>query len=209
MSNFKLKTTKKNSIVKTIDSLDSKHEKILNIFHNQEKCILPNLLCKRNELCNKFKNMIGLKEEFLETPLIDGYIDESVVTPLDKKTYELFQKEYKTVFRYRGKNFVDLTDKHQCIIFYAKMCSSICGGVLAKKIIPEDKKNNKPASCKYKYDIEVLQKHMDLYGRRKNNFNTEEYDKYFEEHKTIPKSMKPIAQKLKDINKIRKSKITK
>ena len=160
-------------------------------------------------LCNKFKNMIGLKEEFLETPLIDGYIDESVVTPLDKKTYELFQKEYKTVFRYRGKNFVDLTDKHQCIIFYAKMCSSICGGVLAKKIIPEDKKNNKPASCKYKYDIEVLQKHMDLYGRRKNNFNTEEYDKYFEEHKTIPKSMKPIAQKLKDINKIRKSKITK
>jgi len=89
------------------------------------------------------------------------------------------------------------------------MCSSICGGVLTKKIIPEDKENNKPASCKYKYDIEVLQKHMDLYGRRKNNFNTEEYDKYYEEHKPIPKSKKPIAQKLKDINKIRKSKITK
>ena len=82
------------------------------------------------------------------------------------------------------------------------MCSSICGGVLTKKIIPENKEKEIPASCKYKYDIEVLQKHMDLYGRRKNNFNTEEYDKYFEEHKTIPKSMKPIAYKKYDRYKV-------
>jgi hypothetical protein len=153
-------------------------------------------------LCNKFKNMIGLKEGFLETPLINSYIDESVVTPLDTKTYELFQKEYTTVFRYRGKNIPDLTDKHECIVFYAKMCSIICGGVLIRTVIPPDKKNNKPASCKYKYDIENLQKHMDLYGRRKNNFNTDDYDKYFERHKTIPKSMKPIAYKKYDRYKV-------
>ena len=44
-------------------------------------------------LCKKFKNMIGLKNEFLETPLDQkGFIDESVIKPLDKKNIRIFYK---------------------------------------------------------------------------------------------------------------------
>lgn len=134
-------------------------------------------------LCNKFKRMIGFNDNFMETPLDDdGYFNEEIVKPLDEKTLKSFIKEYKTVFRYRGKNFTDLTDKHECVVFYAKMVNSICGGVLEKKKIPEDKKNNKPASCKYKYDIKILKDHLDLLSLRSCRVPICLFNKYFDDN---------------------------
>ena len=153
-------------------------------------------------LCKKFKNMIGLKNEFLETPLDEkGFIDESIIKPLDQKTYGYFKKEYSTVFRYRGKEFVDLTNAHECLIFYAKMVSNLCGGVMIKERI---RNKDDEDSCKYKYDIDVIKNHQDLLLLRKNRFDTTEYDKYYEEHKTTYKSV-GIAQKQKHITAIQKS----
>tara|TARA_R110000796_G_scaffold142248_2_gene258778 strand:+ start:1059 stop:4358 length:3300 start_codon:yes stop_codon:yes gene_type:complete len=159
-------------------------------------------------LCNKFKKMIGLKEGYLETPLIDGFIDESKLKALDKKTAGLFQKEYTTVFRYRGKDFVDLTNTHECMVFYAKMTGSICGGVLNRTVIAGDKEKDIPASCKYKYNVEVIKNHQDLLSYRKNSFDTTEHDKYYEENKPKYKS-KGIAQKQKHITTIQKNRIPK
>lgn len=159
-------------------------------------------------LCNKFKKMIGLKESYLETPLVNGFIDESILKPLDKNTAKLFQKEYTTVFRYRGKGFVDLTDTHECMIFYAKMTGSICGGVINRTVIAGNKKKDIPASCKYKYDIEVIKNHQELLCHRKHRFDTTEHDKYYEEN-TYKSKSKGIAQKHKHIKTIQENRITK
>ena len=112
MSNFKLKTTKKNSIVKTIDSLDSKHEKFLNTFHNQEKSVLPNLLCKRNELCNKFKNdstshdeKIDIKHEIIKLD------NEIKLIKKNKKNYLLNNSNYIFDYFESKKNISDGNNK--------------------------------------------------------------------------------------------------
>jgi hypothetical protein len=153
-------------------------------------------------LCKKFKNMIGLKNEFLETPLDGkGFIDESVIKPLDQKTYGYFIKEYSTVFRYRGKEFLDLTNAHECLIFYAKMVNSLCGSslLIKERIQKKDTKH----SCKYKFNIETIKNHQDLLLLRKIRFDTKPYDKYYEEHTPIHKSV-GIAQKQKYITTIKK-----
>ena len=139
--------------------------------------------------------------------MVNGFIDESKLKPLDKKTAGLFQKEYTTVFRYRGKDFVDLTDTHECMVFYAKMTGSICGGILNRTVIAGDKEKDIPASCKYKYDIEVIKNHLELLCHRKK-VDTTEYDKYYEENKPKYKS-KGIAQKYKHIKTIQKNRIPK
>ena len=193
-----------------------KHVSVCDMFFNENEKVTSELSGKdefnaqkttsdksKVMLCNKFKNMIGLKQGYLETPLIDGFIDESIIKPLDIKCAKSFQKEYTTVFRYRGKEFVDLTNAHECMVFYAKMTGTICGGVLNRQVIAGDKKKGIPASCKYKYDVEVIKNHQDLLLHRKNRFDTTEHDKYYEEHKSKPKS-KGIAQKQKHIKKIQK-----
>ena len=123
-------------------------------------------------LCKKFKKMIGLEENYYDTPLDnDGYFDEEVVKPLDQKQMDKFEKEYKTVFRYRGKEFDDLTDKHTCITFYVKMMKSICGGVIEKQKTTKDGKH----FVKYKFNIKKIMNEFNITKYRKNIDN----DMYF------------------------------
>lgn len=117
-------------------------------------------------LCRKYKLMIGLNDNFTMTPLNEkGYFDESKVKSLDKKYAENFEKEYKTVFRYRGKGFADLTNPHECLVFYTKMVKTLCGNGMIEK-----KKTNKDGvhSALYKYNTGGLQHHLSLLSNRKN-----------------------------------------
>lgn len=117
-------------------------------------------------LCRKYKTMIGLSDAFTLTPLNeDGYFNEEKVKPLDKKTAEYFEKEYKTVFRYRGKGFADLSNPHECLVFYTKMVKSLCGnGMIEKKKTSKDGVH----SALYKYNIDGLKSHLKLLCNRKN-----------------------------------------
>lgn len=125
-------------------------------------------------LCRKYKTMIGLSDAFTLTPLTEaGYFNEEKVKPLDKKTAEYFEKEYKTVFRYRGKGFADLTDKHECLVFYTKMVKTLCGnGIIDKKKTSK----NGVHSALYKYNQEELRHHLKLLCNRKD------MDEYIELH---------------------------
>ena len=117
-------------------------------------------------LCRKYKTMIGLSDYFTMTPINDkGFFDESKVKPLDKKTAEYFEKEYKTVFRYRGKGFVDLSNPHECLVFYTKMVKSLCGsGMIDKKKTSKDGVH----SALYKYNEDALKYHLKLLCNRKD-----------------------------------------
>ena len=117
-------------------------------------------------LCRKYKMMIGLSDYFTMTPTDkDGYFDESKVKALDKKTAEYFEKEYKTVFRYRGKGFADLSNPHECLVFYTKMVKTLCGnGMIDKKKTSKDGVH----SALYKYHEGGLKCHLKLLSNRKN-----------------------------------------
>jgi hypothetical protein len=154
-------------------------------------------------LCRKYKKMIGLKDNYYNTPLDEkGYFDEEVVKPLDKTQLEKFAKEYKTVFRYRGKDFEDLTDKHTCVVMYVKMMKTICGdGIIEKQ---KTTKNGEHTS-KYKFNIDNIMKHYDIVQYRKNiDFNMEYCIEKFAEPKYecwMKAYKKPLTSKQKqDIN---------
>ncbi len=117
-------------------------------------------------LCRKYKTMIGLSDAFTLTPTTEeGYFNEEKVKPLDKKTAEFFEKEYKTVFRYRGKGFADLTDKHEALVFYTKMVKTLCGnGIIEKKKTSKDGVH----SALYKYNKADLKGHLNLLSNRKD-----------------------------------------
>ena len=117
-------------------------------------------------LCRKYKTMIGLSDAFTLTPTTEGgYFNEEKVKPLEKKTAEHFEKEYKTVFRYRGKGFADLTDKHEALVFYTKMVKTLCGnGIIEKKKTSKDGVH----SALYKYNKEALKGHLNLLSNRKD-----------------------------------------
>ncbi len=157
-------------------------------------------------LCRKFKKMIGLKDSYYETPLDEkGYFNEEVIKPLDKQQLEKFAKEYKTVFRYRGKDFEDLTDKHTCITMYVKMVKSICGdGLIEKQKTTKDGEHH----VNYKFHINNIMGHYDIIKYRKNmdetmvdnikSFAEPKHDVWLKAHK------KPLTSKQKQ-EKIDKS----
>ncbi len=115
-------------------------------------------------LCRKYKTLIGLCDNFTNTPLDeDGFIDETIIKPLDKKQLEIFAKEYNTVFRNRSKEFDDLTDQHTCLCFYAKMINHICGGGVSSVKTTKNKKHH----IKYQYDKEKIKTTLELLQCRK------------------------------------------
>ena len=156
-------------------------------------------------LCRKFKQMIGLCDNFTNTPMVDGYINETAIKPLNKEQFTKFEKEYKTVFRYRGKGFSDLTDQHECIVFYAKMVDTICGeGIITRTKTTVNKKH----CVKYQYNKKKLQKELQLLENRK------EVDCYKQEYKVDEfwtRDYKPtlIAHKQPISNKVKQQKIDK
>ncbi len=117
-------------------------------------------------LCRKFKKMIGLNDNYYNTPLDEkGYFNEDVVKPLDKTTMDKFAKEYKTVFRYRGKEFEDLTDKHTCIVMYVKMVKGICGdGIITKQKTTKDGEHH----AKYQFNMDNITQQYNIVKYRKN-----------------------------------------
>jgi hypothetical protein len=150
-------------------------------------------------LCRKFKKMIGLEDNYYNTPLDEkGYFNEEVIKPLDKQQLEKFAKEYKTVFRYRGKDFEDLTDKHTCIVMYAKMMKTICGdGIVEKQKTTKDGEHH----AKYKYNMENVMTQYNIIKYRKNmdenmvdnikSFSKPIYDSWMKAYK------KPLTSKQK------------
>lgn len=150
-------------------------------------------------LCRKFKKMIGLQDNYYNTPLDEkGYFNEEVVKPLDKQQLEKFAKEYKTVFRYRGKDFEDLTDKHTCITMYVKMVKTICGdGMIKKQKTTKDGEHH----AKYQYDMNNIMTQYNIIKYRKNmdetmvdnikSFAEPKHDVWLKAHK------KPLTSKQK------------
>lgn len=150
-------------------------------------------------LCRKFKKMIGLKDSYYDTPLDDkGYFNEEVIKPLDKKQLEKFAKEYKTVFRYRGKDFENLTDSHTCIVMYVKMMKTICGdGIIQKKKTTKDGEHY----VKYKYNMDNVMQQYSIIKYRKNmdcymtdsikSFSEPKYESWIKAYK------KPLTSKQK------------
>ena len=121
-------------------------------------------------LCRKFKKMIGLKDNYYDTPLDEkGYFNEEIIKPLDKQQLEKFAKEYKTVFRYRGKDFEDLTDSHTCLTMYTKMMKSICGdGIIEKQKTTKDGEHH----AKYKYNMDNVNTQYNIIKYRKDMDDT-------------------------------------
>ena len=125
-------------------------------------------------LCRKFKTLIGLNDNFTNTPIDnDGWIDETVIKALDKSQLETFAKEYNTVFRNRSKEFDDLTDQHTCLCFYTKMVNHICGNTIKSFKTTKNKEHH----IKYQYDKDSITSTLKLLEYRKS------VDEYLHEYK--------------------------
>lgn len=155
-------------------------------------------------LCRKFKTLIGLNNNFTNTPITDdGFIDETKIKPLDKSQLETFAKEYNTVFRNRSKEFDDLTDQHTCLCFYSKMVNHICGNSIKSVKTTKNKKHH----IKYQYDKEKITSTLKLLEYRKsvdeylNEFNVKDYlnkdDKYTPTMRAFKKPLTSHQKQLK------------
>ena len=108
MSGFKIKNTKKILKNNSIESLDCKHEKILDNFNQEENIILPNLITKRNEFINLFKNKLTSFDEKLEIKYKIQEIDEEIKKiKKNKKQYLLKNSNYIFEYFETKKNISD------------------------------------------------------------------------------------------------------
>jgi hypothetical protein len=79
MPNFKPKTNKNIKVdKKTIETLDNKHNEMLNTFHYEETKEIPNLLNEKKNLLNKLENKNILIEEKLDIEDSLKKIDKSI-----------------------------------------------------------------------------------------------------------------------------------
>ena len=91
MPNFKPKTNKNIKVdKKTIETLDNKHNEMLNTFHYEETKEIPNLLNEKKKLLNKLENKNILIEEKLDIEDSLKKIDKSIkLIKKNKKKYLL------------------------------------------------------------------------------------------------------------------------
>ena len=116
MSGFKIKNTKKILKNNSIESLDCKHEKILDKFNQEENIILPNLITKRNELINLFKNKLTSFDEKLEIKYKIQEIDDEIKKiKKNKKHYLLKNSTYIFEYFETKKNISDGSVKNKII----------------------------------------------------------------------------------------------
>ena len=99
MSRFKLKNTKKILQDTSLDSLDCKHEKILNKFNEEQTIFLPNLFAKRYELVDLFNNISTSFDDKLDIKYKIQEIDNKIKEiKKNKKQYLLNNSGY--IFEY-------------------------------------------------------------------------------------------------------------
>ena len=108
MSRFKLKNTKKILQDTSLDSLDCKHEKILNKFNEEQTIFLPNLFAKRYELVDLFNNISTSFDDKLDIKYKIQEIDNKIKEiKKNKKQYLLNNSGYIFEYFETKKNISD------------------------------------------------------------------------------------------------------
>ena len=110
MSNFKYKNTKKFTVNKTNESLDSKHKKYLEEFDNEQNIILPKLINDHTLLLKKFRsNKCSFDEKLDIKYQIQQIIAKINKIKNNKKQYLLNNSQY--IFQY----FEDKKNISECV----------------------------------------------------------------------------------------------
>jgi len=141
------------------DKLEIKEEYIVNKTTTNESKLLT---------IHKFKCMCQKHLYPQDNILLDN--------ALEKKTAEIFLKEYNLVFRNRSKKPPDFTDLKTCQQYMVKMYKMCFGtDIIKNKKSTKKQENGKITSnTTYTINIEELEKHKELYNYRKPKPQEEE-----------------------------------